>query len=121
MIPGSNLLGKALRILGNQSVLYYKNTGRTTSATGRYVTEYAAPLIVSTGSVQPVDSSRYAERGLDVERVYVTWYVPADVIGVERDAAGDMIEWKGEKYQCQHGTDWFGQDGWKSITCVKVI
>jgi hypothetical protein len=120
MTPGSNLLKKAMRLIGSQTVTYFRNTGRTTSATGRDVPEYAAPVEVSSGSVQPVDSARYAEMGLDVERVYVTWYVPADVFGVGRDASGDVIEWMGGRYQCQHGTDWYGQDGWKSIVCVRV-
>jgi hypothetical protein len=120
MIPGNNLLKRALRLLGNQTVVYRKNTGRTTSATGRDVPRYARPVTMRTGSVQPVPSARYAELGLDFEKVYVTWYVPADVSGVARDLSGDRIEWNGAVCQCQDETPWFGQDGWKQVTCVKV-
>jgi hypothetical protein len=71
-------------------------------------------------SVQPVNSKRYAEMGLDYAKAYVTWYVPADVLGVGRDVSGDQIEWNGCRYQCQSDWDWFGQDGWKEVLCIRV-
>ncbi|MDR2093024.1 MAG: hypothetical protein LBP58_06895 [Azoarcus sp.] len=120
MIPGLNLLGVAMRIVGAQAVTYYRNTGRITSETGRDVAEYAAPVVINTGSVQPLGGERYAEAGIDQHREYVTWWVPADVLGIGRDISGDIIEYGGARYQCQHATSWFAQDGWKEVVCVLV-
>jgi len=119
MIPGANLLNIALGVLGWQSVTYYRDIGRETTDTGRDVTKYCT--LDTTGcSVQPLSGNRVAEKGLDTQKNYVTWYVQADVIGAGRDISGDMIEYEGIRYQCQSETDWFMQDGWKEIVCVKV-
>ncbi|MDR0736620.1 MAG: hypothetical protein LBF51_07300 [Zoogloeaceae bacterium] len=125
MIPGSNLLRQAMRIIGGQGVLWFRNTGRTTTDAGLDVPEYAPPVFIDTGSVQPIDSARYdsaryAQMGLDMEKVYILWFVPADVVGVKRDLCGDVIEWNGGRWQCRHDLPWFGQDGWKQVTCVRV-
>ncbi|MDR1367916.1 MAG: hypothetical protein LBJ76_04270 [Candidatus Accumulibacter sp.] len=120
MIPGNNLLKQAMRLIGHQTVVYRKNIGSAISDTGRDVPAYAPPVEIGSGSVQPVPTSRYAEMGLDLEKVYVTWYVPADVTGVSRGLSGDQIEWNGAVYQCQDDTSWYGQDGWRQVTCVRV-
>ena len=120
MIPGQNLLKQAMRLIGRQTVVWRRNIGRATSATGRDTPQYAEPVTVDEGSVQPVAAKRYAEMGLDWHKDYVTWYVPADVAGVERGLSGDLIEWNGAAWQCQEETPWFGQDGWKEALCVRV-
>ena len=120
MIPGSNLLTAALRIIGRQPVRYLQDIGRQASATGRDVTQYADPVEITESIVQPMSGQRVAQSGLDTQKCYVTWWVPADIIGIGRDVSGDMIEYNGSRYQCQTETDWFGQDGWKEVTCVRT-
>jgi hypothetical protein len=121
IIPGANLLRAALRVLGHQPVLHCKQYEREDAATGRLVPQYDPPVEVSTGMVQPVPASRYAEAGIDYAKEYVTWYVPGNEVAVAgRGVSGDLIIWRGAKYQCQSSCDWLGADGWLEVTCVKV-
>lgn len=120
MIPGSNLLRQALTLIGSQSVDYYADTGRETSATGRDVTTYADAVTVTEGSVQAVPRNRYESLGLDFSRNYVTWFVPQNVVGLGRDVSGDQIVFNSRRYNVATLTPWFAQDGWVECLCVEM-
>lgn len=119
-VPGSNLLLEALDMIESQPVTYFQNTGRTLNAAGVYAGVFLPGVTTSVGSVQAVDRKKYEVLGLDLEKQYVHWFVPAYVFGVERDLSGDQFDYAGEKYQIESTTDWFAQDGWTMALAVKI-
>lgn len=119
-VPGSNLLLEALELIESQPVNHYRFIDNTRTAAGILIPNFEQAQFINIGSVQAIPHERYQLLGLDLERNYVNWYVPRAVIGLQRDYAGDQIEWYGDRYQLQTLTDWFGQDGWVQATCVKV-
>lgn len=121
MIPGSNLLRSALRLLGNQTVAHLPWTGRTTSPTGRDVSTYGAGVVYTEGSVQAVPRERYADMGLDYTKKYVTWFVPAVIRGVERDRSPDRFSYNGFLYEVVDVTAWNAQDGWNEVLGVELF
>ena len=120
MIPGSNLLAQALNLIASQPVTYYRATGRTTTGAGRYISTFAPAAPQALGSVQAVPRDKFQVLGLELERDYIYWYVPADVVPLERDISGDQIEWNGDRWQLVTSTWWYQQDGWTAVMCVKI-
>lgn len=120
MIPGMNLLGKALSVIAPQSVRYFKDAGRTTTATGRNVTAFEPGVDITNGSLQSVPRARYESMGLDYSRSYRSWFVPRNVIGVERDQSGDEFEFDGRRYKVESVTPWFVQDGWNEVLGIDI-
>lgn len=119
--PGSNLLRKALRAIKPQTVRLYRDVGRVTSATGRDVTQFSEGTDIREGSVQAVPLTRYAAMGLDFKKVYVTWFVAAHALGVDRDRSGDQFEWNNARYSIHSESDWFSQDGWVAVVGVRIV
>jgi hypothetical protein len=119
MIPGSNLLNMAFRVIAQQTVSYYRATGRTVNSQGIYVTQYAESEPVG-GSFQPVPTNLYQIYGLDLTRVYYTLYTAQNILSVNRDVSGDQIVFNGQRFQCEANNDWFALDGWKGVLCVLI-
>ena len=120
MIPGSNLLKTALRVLGQQTVSYAAATGRATNAAGLWVTTYAAPIDIR-GSFQPIDRDYYLQYGLDFTKTYAKWYDPnATIKDVQRDTSGDKITYAGSVYTALSSNDWKAPDGWNATLFVRV-
>lgn len=119
MVPGSNLLNAALRVIAPQVVQYYAFTGRTTNANGYDVSTYAAPVNLA-GSLQAVQRELYEKMGLDFQVNYVNFYISRNTLDVARDVSGDQIVYAGRKYNCLSRTPWFAQDGWDAILCAEV-
>ena len=119
MIPGQNLLNMAFRIIAKETVLYYKDLGRTLNSVGQDITEYAAGVPLS-GSFQPVPRKLYELYGLDLQKDYYTFYVSAALLDVDRDISGDQIAFNGQRFQCESDNDWFAIDGWKGVLCVHI-
>lgn len=120
MIPGSNLLRSALRLLGNQTVILYRYAGRVTTDTGRDVSAFSPPITHPEGSVQPLPRARYADLGLDYSKSAVTWFVPTIVQGVERDRSPDKFVFGSRLYEVHAVTPWNLQDGWNEVVGVDV-
>jgi hypothetical protein len=123
MIPGSNLLNLALTVIASQSVNWFKFASQAPGPTGLNVVTYNAPVTVTRGSVQPVDRNRYVAYGLDLQKSYVTWFVPnvtAQSISRNPDNSGDVIEWNGRRYQCVGDTPWSAIDQWTRVLCVDI-
>jgi hypothetical protein len=120
MIPGSNLLKIALRVIAKQTVSYEAAISRTTNAAGLWVTSYAAPVPLS-GSFQPIDRSYYLQYGLDFTKYYANWYDPSGTVkDVQRNTAGDRITYAGSKFTALSSTDWTAPDGWNGTLFVRV-
>lgn len=119
--PGSNLLQMALRMMGKANVMYFKDIGRTTDATGRDVTSFAVGVMIDTGQVQAVPRGKYQFLGLDFTKNYVTWYVPAlDVRDVTRGNSGDEFEFNGRRYRVESDNDWLAIDGWIGALAIDI-
>ena len=117
----NNLLAQALPVIGNTKVNYFKFKERTLNAGGFDVPTYYPMVTISEGSVQAVSRSKYEALGLDLEKYYITWYVPnLDAIDLMRDVSGDMIETGGKRFQLVGGTDWLQVNGWKNMLAVYV-
>jgi hypothetical protein len=119
-IPGANLLSMAMGVIGAQAVVWSRYEGAVTSATGRQVDTYLAPVTVAGGSLQPATRARSTRDGIDYGGAAVRWFAPVAVVGVERDMSGDLIDYAGSRYRVQTVTDWLAQDGWRECVCVRV-
>lgn len=120
MIPGSNLLAMALRVIAAQSFTYNAFLSRALTSVGQYVATYKAPITVQ-GSVQPVPRELYTQYGLDFQRNYVIFYAPINTLDIKRDVSGDQIIFGCSSYQCVSITNWFRQDGWDGVLAVEVV
>lgn len=119
-VPGSNLLAEALQLIESQAVEYFQFTANTTTATGREVSGFAPGVVIEEGSLQAVPLTRYAMMGLDLKKKYTSWFVSANVVGVDRDRSGDCYEYNGRRYQVVTETNWFTQDGWVCVIGVDI-
>ncbi len=120
LVPGSNLLGMALRVIARQSFDYYAFIARVKNSAGLFVPDYASPVTL-TGSVQPVPRVLYQNLGLDLQRNYLTFYVEKDILDLRRDVSGDKFVFAGLTYQCESITNWFPMDGWVPVLAVQIV
>ena len=116
----SNLLQDALDVIGRQTFLYYQFMGRTTNSIGIDVAA-RSPAVTVTGSFQPVPRTLYAVMGLDLQKYYAQFFVPQNVIDIERDSSGDQFAYNGKLFQVESRTDWHGVNGWVSLLAVQVF
>lgn len=119
MIPGFNLLRVANRAIRFQPIAYMRDGGRTTDATGRFVTT-RSPAITLMASVQAVKRDKYHDMGLDFQKEYVKVFASLDVIDIGRDESGDQFVFGYKLFQIESETNWYVQDGWASCLCVLI-
>lgn len=116
-----NLLGVVLQVLPSNGVVHHlKFAGSTTNATGYDVPSFEDPVLVPQSQVQPVPRISYGFLQLEYQKSYVNWFVPREVLGLERDYSGDRMTYGDELYQCISATDWAKQDGWVQMLCVDI-
>lgn len=119
MIPGANILNMALTLIAKQSFQYFQFMSRTPSTAGQYIATYSSPYEMC-GSVQAVPRNLYQSYGLDFQNNYLTFFVSAGFLDIERDVSGDQINFRGKRFQCLSKTDWFLIDGWVGIMAVEI-
>lgn len=119
MIPGSNLLRKAFRLIAKQQLIYYQAIGRTFNVVGQYITQYA-PGTVIYGSFQPVARQEYERLGLDFQKTYYNLYIPKSLVDINRNVSPDQISFQDQRFTCESSTPWYGADGWIAVLCVMV-
>lgn len=116
-----NLLGTVLQVLpSNGEVKHLKFLGSVTNDAGYEVPSFAEPVAVPLCQVQAVPRVSYGFLNLDYQKDYVNWFVPREVLGLERDYSGDRMTYNGTLYQCVSATDWSQQDGWVQMLCVNI-
>jgi hypothetical protein len=134
IVPGSNILAMALRVIASQVAVNYFSevTPRVRQANGAYLSTYNAPVTLTRQSVQPVPRDRYQALGLDFMKSYITWYVPnLQFDAVKRNQGGDVIEWpvnpdgsliagQTGRYQLVGDNPWKQQDNWASALCILI-
>jgi hypothetical protein len=119
-IPGSNLLGVAMSVLARSTVVYHRRLPSVVQANGIKSNLFADPVTDTSGIVQPVPRNVYAQNGLDLQKSYVDWWVQNDVIDLGRANSGDMIDYKGRRYQLMSEQDWYRMDRWTQVRCVDI-
>jgi hypothetical protein len=119
IIPGSNILKMALTVIAQQSVQYFRFTGRVNNDIGNFINAYADPVILR-GSWQFIPRRLYVGMGLDLQKTYVNFYTPNNVADIQRGAAGDQLVFDSRKYQVESLTPWLAQDGWVCALCVDI-
>lgn len=119
MIPGSNILNMALRVIAAQPVDYFRFASRSLTIDGLDVTNYDEPVILR-GSIQAIPRSMYAYLGLDFQKNYINFFVSTAILDVERDISGDQLGWSGRQWQCISVTPWYGIDGWVQVLSIDV-
>lgn len=115
-IPGNDLLEDALSVISSQEVIYYRAVSRALNNVGQYVTAYATGISIY-GSFQPVDRKLYDQYGLNLQKVYYTFYTSNDLIDVKRDVSNDQLIFNGNRFKCESNNDWYVIDGWKGVLC----
>ena len=119
MIPGSNLLGMALRYIQPQALQLRAFVSRADNAAGDTVATFAPPVGIS-GSMQPVDNKLYQALGLNLAKKYWTLYVFGDVQPTARDRDGDLVIFGGVTCQCESERNWSSVGEYRKIICVEV-
>ena len=119
MIPGSNILGAALRVIQPQTLQLRAFLTRSENAAGDTVPVFAAPVSFH-GSMQPVSKDLYQQLGLNFAKNYSTLYVFGDVRPLARDRDGDIILFDGKTWQCESDRDWSGVAEYRKVLCVEV-
>jgi len=117
MVPGSDLLSIALTTINPQVIKYRKFAGRTLNVNRDYVDQMGEPFDMLC-SVQRVQTSKYAELGLDLQKSYVKVFASHDLIDIGRDTSGDDFTWGGRRFKLTSNGNWFLMDGW--ATCIAV-
>ena len=119
MIPGSNLLDLAGRVIKFQSVELLPYTGRVKNAARVYINSYGTPVPIK-GSVQAVPASSYASLGLEREKRYIMVWSSANIGGVGLDKSSDRIRFDSKIFKAIGDNDWRAQDGWNGFMFVEV-
>lgn len=119
MIPGSNLLDLALSVIETQDFQLRRFSGAAINAIGVDQITFEDPVTVS-GSVQAVPRSLYQHLGLDFKKNYIMIYTSVEIVGTQRDRAGDKVDYNGQVYQAESENDWRPMDGWSGVLCVEL-
>lgn len=114
-----NLLQAAMSIIPPVSVVWHKTTGRTQNDLGQWVTAYAEPATLRC-SFQPVEKAKYEALGLDLNKHYFVLYGSESLASVERNTAGDLVDYQGKRYQAEDQIDWFAYNGWKGVLFFEI-
>ncbi|MDR2745588.1 MAG: hypothetical protein LBB66_10420 [Desulfovibrio sp.] len=101
----AGILKTALSVLPKREALLFRWTGRTTNARGLHEDAFAPAEVIS-GSIQPVDRSRYGYFGLDGAKGYITVYADALISDLTRTGNPDQIEYRGRRYRVMNRTEW---------------
>lgn len=119
IVPGSNLLGIALGVLGAQTARYYARIGRTKDAQGVFRTTFAAPVDV-VGSWQPVNKTTLSALGLDMARNHANFYSETPFSTIDENEGADEFEYAGRRWRVLNSTDWVPADGWNGVLVTDV-
>ena len=119
MVPGSNILNRALKLLTAQTITYLAFVSRSTTAIGTQVPVYATAVQLR-GSIQPVPRQLMEILGLDLQKHYVNIFVSNNVIDVARDVSSDKFKFGGATFQAISITKWRTVDGWNQVLAVEV-
>jgi hypothetical protein len=120
LVPGSNLLGIALRAITPTGGAQVKRfVGESTNDFGSVIKTYTDPEPMLGCSVQPVTSATIQQLGLSLTKAYVNIWTQSNVQAGYDGKEGDIILWDGSEWEVLSPTNWQVQDGWKQIIAVR--
>ncbi len=119
IVPGSNLLNLAHKLIAFQTIKYYPAESRALNAARQYVPTFGTPFNMQC-SVQAVNRNSYAAMGLDFNALYVQVYAPLNMVDLKRDSSGDRFTYDGSIYAMSKGQNWFAQDGWATCLATRI-
>lgn len=119
IVPGSNLLNMALRVIQPQGLGWRAFVSRSVNAAGDFVNTYADSVNIQ-GSMQPLEKKLYQELGLNLAKNYSVLFTSAQVRHTTEDRSGDLLTYGGLTWCAESDTDWAVADGWRYILCVEV-
>lgn len=119
IVPGSNLLSIASRVIRFQRVAWRAWVGRTENDLGQWVSSFGPPIVIR-GSWQPVQRDRYEQQGLDLTRKYYNFYTSHPLRGVDIDRGADQVDYRGRRHDVVDVEPWDAEDGWSHVLLVDV-
>lgn len=100
-----NILSLALGVIPKKEALLYRWQKRETNKIGFDVDGFGPPEPL-TGSIQPVDRTRYGYLGLDASKSYITIFSASPMQDLTRDSNPDQVEWNGRRWRIMNSSDW---------------
>ena len=113
----NNLLNQALKMIPSQTAVWRRYVGEDIDDAGYSIPMYEDSEI--TGSWQAVDTQEIQEMRLTTQKRYQRFYTSNDVKDINRGSHPDIILYNGVEHEVVGDADWYDQDGWKSILCVR--
>lgn len=117
--PGSNLLNIALRSIRPSRVDRFPYLGRSLTPDREYVATWG-PAVAVRASMQPLERKAIVDLGLDVTKSYAYLYATTDMFDVQPDGTADRVGYAGGVWDVVGKTDWFTEDGWMRVLCVRL-
>lgn len=117
--PSSNILAKAFRLIGTQTIQYERYEARAVNDIGLYTSSYADPVPLR-ASVQAVPKNDYQALNLDFNKEYVHIFCEVLAQDIGRDRSSDRFTYGGRLFQVLSSTNWHSQDGWVECLCVRI-
>lgn len=117
--PGSNFFFQAASVIALTPVPYSRFVARTQNPAKQWISTHEPPVDVPM-SVQRVPRSKYIQFGLEFQRNYVRLFAPVEMVDLDRDCGGDLIEWHGRQYKIESQNTWYLQDGWAMALAIDL-
>ena len=114
-----NLFIRAARLCGTSPAVWWPCTGNSLTSIGTRVSQYGASVPVQV-SAQPVARTLMQFLGLDASKEYLMIYAAVFLNDLDRDFAGDLIDFAGDRYQIMSNTEWKPVNGWNGSLAVRI-
>lgn len=114
-----SILKTAMSLIPKQSAVLYRWQGRITNDRGLDVDTYS-PAESFTGSIQPVDRSKYEYMGLDATKGYITVYTTQIIVDLTRTHNPDHIEYGGRRYKVLNRSDWHSPADFNGLMAMDI-
>lgn len=120
-IPGSDILNMALGAINAEKPKLSRVILPLPApdASGIVTPSYYARVAIK-ASFQPVPRAQYEALGLDLQKNWAYCYTSEPLQDLERNAACDMLDYGGRRYNVTSNEPWNKQDGWGASLCVDI-
>ena len=113
------ILALAMTVIPQQQALLFRWVGRETNDIGFDVDTFAPPVPL-TGSIQPVDRSRYGYMGLDASKSYIVIYSQQLAQPVTQTDNPDQVAYMGRRYRIMSAADWHAPADYTGFMAVDI-
>ena len=109
------LLDMALSVIPAVPVVYFRRAAEVLDTQGRLIGQYTDGVTIRNAHVQGVESSLYAQLGLQLGVNYRKVFIPADAANVSDAAGSDVLEFYGKRWTVVNVIQWYEYDGWNQL------